>query len=349
MLFAHRVSRVQSARRLTATAGVLAALAASCLVSCASATTQRQGQAITEERRDELRISLIDVLKQLDLYGMPPDWEEKANETVVVGRHMGYTRDTYRYTIRCQMGHEADDIQFDMDPEDSGVYFLYNRIAAAKAAEDAKKTAEPSLTKKQVEARARAYIAVFRGSMPDDLSKPGVRYRSEDGEWGVVYCRRVSGYACMGETLSVRFSEKYGLLSFSDKRHTQVKSFEITVTEDEAVAIAAEHVRALAEKTPLLRGLTPVARKKMAILSPYVYEWPDPRVPIDVDVLHTGHLVHLVQMVDKGKPDLDVRDLPRVFVDAQTGEVVAMFPPIRLDSEHRRTTSSTGKAGGADE
>jgi len=303
---------------------LLAGLVLVCVASSACATTYRNGQAITEQKRNELREALTRILDQLDLYGMPKNWQDNPAKAVLVTRSVRYNNSTYRYTVLCRVRELGRGMRMEMEPDDNKVYYLSNGIGLDKAKEDAKNNIKPSLTEKEAVEKARAYITILRGDMPENLSEPGVRYWSKDGLWNVVYCRRDNGHSWMGERLGISFSEKYGLLSFSDSRHSRVKSFDIKITQEEAFAAAKKYLpKLLKEKSYLTPNYEPIGKPKMCILAPCVFEWPDPFKAVSADWLHGGHLVYIVRMVDKTTRHWET---VRVYVDAQTGEIVSDGP-----------------------
>jgi hypothetical protein len=288
-------------------------------------------EAIPSRKRDELRKALTNVLERLDLYGMPAAWREEPDEFVIVGRHAGYNNSVYRCTVTCRITDLGRGVRVEMDPDDRRVHYVYNRIGMEKAKEDAQAgKAQPAFTEERAVDEALRYVRAIRGGLPEVHEKPGVRYWHEYGHWNVVYCRRYKGEACMGETISVSFSEKYGLLSFSDSCHTRIESLEVKISKEQAFAIARGYLQERAKKESRWGSFEPVGDPPLCIFAPCVYEFPDPRKPVDDEWLHKGHLVYIVRTANKAEPEWYHL---RVFVDAQTGEVVSAYPAPPVEYE----------------
>ena len=112
----------QGRYRVRTTAAVLVICAWLCMASAACSTTYPSRERVPDQKREELREALTQVLEQLDLYGMPAAWERKPEDTLVVGRHAGYERNVYRCTVSCKVQGLGDSILFEVEPHDGKVY-----------------------------------------------------------------------------------------------------------------------------------------------------------------------------------------------------------------------------------
>jgi len=150
-----------------------------------------------------------------------------------------------------------------VDPGDSVLrrYSFGDHGHALEADVEAGRLAPPKLMPGEALERAKAYVVLGRGRFPEELVPVSVKYdfppdeseREEDpewrqrpgagdwGEWRITFERYAGRFEYEGEKVFIRFSERYGVIHYSDSYVSKPWQGKVSISQDEALAVAAEH------------------------------------------------------------------------------------------------------------